>query len=46
MFCLLQGRILSFVFRVNNSGGVFRLSVSSKARFPAAVRIGLEISLE
>ena len=43
MFRLLQGRILFcvislVVFRVSSSRGVFRLSVSGKARFLPAVQ--------
>ena len=44
MFRLLQGKIFYFfgistvVFRVSNSGGVFRLKVSGSARFFPAVQ--------
>ena len=44
MFRLLQSKILYFwvfqqvVFRVSNSGGVFRLNVSGNARFFLAVQ--------
>ena len=45
IFCLLQGRILHFLaslqlffFRVIRSSGVFRLSVTGKARFLPVVQ--------